>query len=71
MATMTCPECGRVFDPLNEKDADEIVHGHDCEAEREPGYDGPEGDFLADYWFNAGGPDEPGSWEPEDDVPGF
>jgi len=27
-----CPECGRVFDLMNEIDADEWYHGHDCEA---------------------------------------
>jgi hypothetical protein len=26
-----CPECGRVFDLLNENDADEFYNGHDCE----------------------------------------
>ena len=24
--------------------------------------DGPAGDYLNDYWFNAGGPDEPEDW---------
>lgn len=28
-----CPECGRVFDLLDEEDADEAAHGHDCEAD--------------------------------------
>lgn len=27
-----CPECGRVFDLLNENDADEFFYGHDCEG---------------------------------------
>jgi hypothetical protein len=27
-----CEECGREFDLLNEKDADEFYHGHDCEG---------------------------------------
>lgn len=27
-----CPECGRVFDLLNEIDAQEYAYGHDCEA---------------------------------------
>ena len=27
-----CPECGRVFDLMNEKDAAEWYYGHDCEA---------------------------------------
>lgn len=26
-----CPECGRVFDLLDESDADEWYSGHDCE----------------------------------------
>lgn len=26
-----CPECGRVFDLTDPTDADEWVHGHDCE----------------------------------------
>ena len=28
----TCIECGRVFDLLNEEDAEELAYGHDCEA---------------------------------------
>ena len=28
-----CPECGRVFDLLDENDADEWAYGHDCEGE--------------------------------------
>jgi hypothetical protein len=28
-----CIECGRVFDLLDEVDADEWAFGHDCEAE--------------------------------------
>lgn len=31
--TMTCPECGRVFDLLDETDAAEWSYGHDCEVE--------------------------------------
>lgn len=27
-----CPECGRVFDLLNETDAAEWAYGHDCES---------------------------------------
>lgn len=27
-----CPECGRVFDLLDEIDADEWAFGHDCEV---------------------------------------
>lgn len=27
-----CVECGRVFDLLNETDADEWAYGHDCET---------------------------------------
>ncbi len=27
-----CPECGRVFDLLNETDAREWAAGHDCEV---------------------------------------
>jgi hypothetical protein len=27
-----CPECGRVFDLMDEDDADEFHNGHDCEA---------------------------------------
>lgn len=26
-----CPECGRVFDLLDENDAEEWYYGHDCE----------------------------------------
>lgn len=28
-----CVECGRVFDLLNEDDANEYYYGHDCEEE--------------------------------------
>lgn len=28
----TCVECGRVFDLLDETDAEELAYGHDCEA---------------------------------------
>tara|TARA_R110000824_G_scaffold214839_2_gene401077 strand:+ start:117 stop:389 length:273 start_codon:yes stop_codon:yes gene_type:complete len=31
-AKAKCPECKRVFDLMNEKDAQEWYHGHDCEA---------------------------------------
>lgn len=27
-----CPECGRVFDLMDEDDAAEFYYGHDCEA---------------------------------------
>ena len=27
-----CTECGRVFDLLNETDANEWFYGHDCEV---------------------------------------
>ena len=27
-----CVECGRIFDLLNEADAEEWYYGHDCEA---------------------------------------
>ena len=30
--TRTCPECGRVFDLMDETDAEEWFYGHDCEA---------------------------------------
>ena len=28
---MECQECGRIFDPSNEDDANEYFYGHDCE----------------------------------------
>jgi hypothetical protein len=28
-----CPECGRIFDLLDETDAEEWAYGHDCEDE--------------------------------------
>ena len=28
-----CVECGRVFDLLDETDAEELAYGHDCETE--------------------------------------
>lgn len=28
----TCQECGRVFDLLNESDANDLYGGHDCEG---------------------------------------
>lgn len=30
--TVKCPECGRVFDPIDETDAEELAYGHDCEG---------------------------------------
>jgi hypothetical protein len=27
-----CPECERVFNLLNENDAEEFFYGHDCEV---------------------------------------
>lgn len=30
--TAKCPECGRVFDLLDEKDVAEYECGHDCEV---------------------------------------
>lgn len=33
MGGITCPECGRTFDPFDEDDAAELAYGHDCEAE--------------------------------------
>ena len=27
-----CPECERIFDMLNEQDAEEWYYGHDCES---------------------------------------
>lgn len=33
MMRATCPECGRVFDLLDELDADEYHSGHDCEPD--------------------------------------
>lgn len=32
MTKTKCVECGRVFDLLNEDDANEWYYGHDCEA---------------------------------------
>lgn len=29
--TATCPECGRVFNLMDERDADEFYNGHDCD----------------------------------------
>ena len=29
--TITCPECGRVFDLLDKEEAGEWYYGHDCE----------------------------------------
>ncbi len=29
---MVCPECDREFDLLDEDEADEWAHGHDCEV---------------------------------------
>lgn len=28
-----CPECKRVFDLMDEDDANEFYYGHDCEAQ--------------------------------------
>ena len=36
MFNAKCNECGRVFDLLNETDAEEWGYGHDCEVEPEP-----------------------------------
>lgn len=33
MNKVKCPECGRVFDLLDEDDANEWYYGHDCEEE--------------------------------------
>jgi NOL1/NOP2/fmu family ribosome biogenesis protein len=30
-----CPECHRVFNLLDEEDADEFYYGHDCEPAKE------------------------------------
>jgi len=32
MTKARCIECGRVFDLLNELDAEEWAYGHDCES---------------------------------------
>ena len=29
---VTCPECGRVFDLMDDADAGEWYYGHDCEV---------------------------------------
>lgn len=26
-----CPECSRVFDPMNDTDVNDLEYGHDCE----------------------------------------
>ena len=31
---MECPECDRLFDLLDEEDANEWYYGHDCESEQ-------------------------------------
>ena len=31
LMNVTCPECGRIFDLLDETDAEEWAYGHDCE----------------------------------------
>ena len=31
--TATCPECERVFDLLDEDDANEWAYGHDCDLD--------------------------------------
>jgi len=28
-----CPDCGRIFDLLDEEEAAEFYYGHDCEEE--------------------------------------
>jgi len=28
----TCEECGRVFNLFDDKDAQELIYGHDCES---------------------------------------
>lgn len=33
--TLVCPECFRVFDLLDEVDANEWYYGHDCEEPEE------------------------------------
>lgn len=33
LSTLTCVECGRVFDMTNHVDAEEFTYGHDCEAQ--------------------------------------
>jgi hypothetical protein len=32
-STARCPECFRVFDLMNEVDAQEYYYGHDCEVD--------------------------------------
>ena len=32
---VTCVECGRVFDLMDEDDASEYYYGHDCESDDE------------------------------------
>jgi hypothetical protein len=41
MGTVTCTECGRVFDIIGGDDAGELYAGHDCEA---PAVDDPTDD---------------------------
>lgn len=45
--TRTCPECKRVFDLLNEADAEEWHYGHDCEPEEELAWYDPQGEIRA------------------------
>ncbi len=33
--TMECPECDRLFDLLEEDEANEWYYGHDCEPEND------------------------------------
>ena len=37
-----CPECNRLFDLMDEDDANEWHYGHDCEPEFDP-----------DHWNNS------------------
>jgi hypothetical protein len=47
-----CVECGRVFDLLDENDADEWAYGHDCEAPTSADTDAPLTlTFTRDAWL--------------------
>jgi hypothetical protein len=35
LLNVQCPECGRVFDLLDEDEAGEWLYGHDCEEVHE------------------------------------
>lgn len=52
MMRATCPECGRVFDLLDEHDADEYHSGHDCEpvAVEVVEVDSERGEVHAEAW---------------------